>query len=251
MTPLLVTGGTGTLGRAVVDTLRHRGDDPRILSRRSDPADPARVTGDLVTGAGLDEAVAGTAAIIHCATDVRAPRHDLDAMRHLLDAARRHGVPHLVYISIVGVDRVPLRYYRTKREVEDLLTQSDVPWTILRATQFHDLVHTVATLSGRLPVAVVPAATSFQPVDTRDVAARLVELAAGPPAGRADDFGGPEIRDAADLVRATLRAADRHRPVLTVRLPGRVAAGYRAGGHLTPGHADGQITYEQYLTERG
>jgi uncharacterized protein YbjT (DUF2867 family) len=245
MGSILVTGGTGTLGRAVVDALRSEGREYRVLSRR--PADdPARVTGDLTSGAGLDEALRGTEAVLHCATDTRAPRHDVTGTRNLIEAAHRNGAPHLVYISIVGIDRVPMPYYRVKQQVERLVSGSGLPWTILRATQFHDLVRTVATLAGRLPIAVAPAGTSFQPVDVRDVAARLVELATGAPAGRADDLGGPEVRTAGDLFRATLG----HRRVIPVRLPGRIAAGYRAGGHLAPGHADGRITYAEYLGER-
>jgi uncharacterized protein YbjT (DUF2867 family) len=185
-------------------------------------------------------------AVVHCATDTRSPRHDVDGTQNLVAAAHRHGAPHLVYISIVGIDRVPLRYYGVKQEVERLVETSGLPWTILRATQFHDLVHRIASLAGHLPIAVAPAGTSFQPVDTRDVAARLADLATGQPAGRATDLGGPEVRTATDLFRATLG----HRRVLPLRLPGRAAAGYRAGGHLAPEHADGRITYERYLSER-
>ena len=247
MQQILVTGGTGTLGRSVVREFRDAGQDVRVLSRRSGRD---RLVGDLTTGAGLDDAVRGVGAIVHCASDARAPQHDVTGTRNLIEAAKRRGAPHLVYVSIVGVDRVPLRYYRVKREVEQIVTESGLPWTILRATQFHDLVLSLARLLARPPVMVVPAGTSVQPVDAAEVAARLVQLALGAPAGRAPELGGPRVVPFTDLARAYLRADGRRRPVLPVRLPGAVARAYREGGHLTPDHAGGGRTYEEFLAER-
>lgn len=132
-----------------------------------------------------------------------------------------------MHISIVGVDRVPYRYYQAKLQAERLLQRSGLPWTILRATQFHQLVLLVARGLARLPVVPVPAATSFQPIDAAEVADRLVELAVGPPAGRVADMGSPQIRTATDLLRTYLHAARRHRLVVPVRLPVATFAGYR------------------------
>lgn len=249
---VLVTGGTGTLGREVVRQLGAAGHAVRVLSRRPQERAAAGVewaVGDLTTGAGVAEAVSGVDVIVHCASDGRAPAGDLAGARTLLDAARAAGSPHLVYISIVGVDRVPFRYYRVKLEVERLIEDSGLPWTVLRATQFHDLVLMLTRLLAKSPVVPVPARTRIQPVDVRDVAARLVQLASGPPAGRVPDLGGPEVRSVADLVRATIRALGLRRFVVPVPvpLPGKAAAGYRRGGHLAPEHADGRGTYAEFL----
>lgn len=121
---------------------------------------------------------------------------------------------------------------QAKLAADELIERSALPWTILRATQFHQLVLLVARGLARLPVVPVPAATSFQPIDAAEVADRLTALATGPPAGRVPDMGGPQIRTAADLLRTYLRMAGRRRPVLPVHLPGAVFAGYRQGGHL-------------------
>jgi uncharacterized protein YbjT (DUF2867 family) len=248
---ILVTGGTGTAGRWVVQRLLGAGSDVRVLSRRprpDAPRTPGWVTGDLLTGHGVEEAVAGADAIVHCATDPRRPRADPVAARRLIEAARCAGIPHLVYISIVGVDRVPLRYYRAKLQVERMVERSELPWTILRATQFHDLVFDLFERLARLPVLPVPAGTSDQPVDAPEVAGRLVELARGAARGRVPDLGGPEVRDAGDLAGAYLRVRGRRRPVLPLPLPGRVAAAWRRGWHLAPDHADGRTTWEEFLT---
>jgi uncharacterized protein YbjT (DUF2867 family) len=252
--PILVTGATGTLGRGVVARLLVAGHRVRVLSRRprptSGPATAEWVTGELLNGEGLAGAVAGVAAVVHCASDPRQPRVDVDGTRNLLQAARAAGTPHLVYISIVGVDRVPYRYYQAKLEAERLIQASRLPWTILRATQFHQLVLLVAERLARLPVVPVPAATSFQPIDAAEVADRLAGLATGPPSGRVPDLGGPQIRTTTDLARVYLAAAGRRRPVLALWLPGAVFAGFRSGGHLTPGRAVGRRASEQFLANQ-
>jgi uncharacterized protein YbjT (DUF2867 family) len=186
--------------------------------------------------------------IVHCATTLG--KGDIQAGRHLIDAARQAGRPHLVYISIVGVDRVPVGCYKSKLEAERLVEDSGLPWTVLRATQFHQLILRGCDLLARLPVRLVPAATSFQPVDAGEVAARLAELATGPPAGRVPDMGGPEIRSAGDLVHSCLEARGGRRLVLPVRLPGAAFAGYRSGYQLAPDHAVGRVSFAQFLAER-
>jgi uncharacterized protein YbjT (DUF2867 family) len=262
--PTLVTGGTGTLGRAVVRQLRDAGQPVRVLSRRPRSAVASSVAaswaggeaggtldwavGDLRTGIGVEAALADVPVVIHCATEPRSPGADLAAAGHLIAAARR-ARPHVVYVSIVGVDRVPLRYYREKLAVEQLVERSGLPWTMLRATQFHDLVLTMLRPLVRLPIVPVPSGTSFQPIDVPEVAAHLIRLAGGLPLGRAGDLGGPQVRSAADLARAYLRSRGRRRRVVPVHLPGPVARGYREGGHLAPDHSGGGRTWEEFLAE--
>ncbi|MEV0372534.1 NAD(P)H-binding protein [Streptomyces sp. NPDC050636] len=252
MATILVTGGTGTLGRALVDRLLDDGQDVRSLSRRPHTGTERpglRVHAvDLHDGTGLDEAVAGVDAIVHCAT---APTGgDTDAAGRLIAAAKAAHIPHLVYISIVGVDRIPLRYYRAKLAVEGAVEESGIGWTVLRTTQFHNLVLTVIKAGARSPVLPVPTGVRVQPVDVREVAARLAELAVGEPAGRVPDMGGPEVLETRDLVRATLKAGGRHRLLAPLWLPGPSFAAFRRGENLTPGHADGQRTYAEFLAER-
>lgn len=236
---VLVTGGTGTLGRALVPLLH----DPRVLSRREGPG---RVVGDLVTGEGLDAALAGADTVVHLASR---PWGDAAATARLVGAARRAAARRLVHVSIVGADRIPLPYYREKVRSERLVEDSGLPWTILRATQFHDLLVTLFATTARAGVLPVLAGTSFQPVAVPDVAARLAALVTGTPQGRAPDLGGPEIRAMADLARTWSRATGRRRPILPLRPPGAIARGYRAGAHLTPEHAEGVTTFEQHLAD--
>ncbi|KAB2589788.1 SDR family oxidoreductase [Streptomyces arboris] len=243
MTTILVTGATGTLGRQVAERLRTEGADVRGLSRRS----PSYAV-DLREGKGLDSAVDGVDTIVHCASSPRGG--DDRAAGYLIDAARRAGGPHLVYISIVGVDRVPLGYYTLKRRVEQMIEDSGLGATIQRTTQFHDLVLSVVSGAAKLPVLPVPAGVSVQPVDSGEVADRLAALALGAPAGRVPDLGGPEVREFSGLAGAYLRATGRRRRVVPVRLAGKAYAGFRGGGHLSPEHAVGTVTFEEFLARR-
>ncbi|WP_030199124.1 SDR family oxidoreductase [Streptomyces sp. NRRL S-87] len=243
MSTILVTGGTGTLGTLVTARLRARGHDVRVLSRHS-PEYPV----DLVAGTGLDAAMAGADTVVHCASATRsAGKGDEEAARNLVAAARRAGLGHLVYISIVGVDAVPFPYYRRKLAVERILTESGLGVTVLRTTQFHDLVKMAAEALGKLPVVLVPKGIPVQPVATGDVAARLAELAEGSPAGRAPDFGGPETRTLDAWLRAYYAGLGKRRAVVPVPLFGRAYAAFRRGGITAPEHSDGTGTFAAYV----
>jgi uncharacterized protein YbjT (DUF2867 family) len=238
---VLVVGGTGVLGRVVVDQLLTSGANVRILSRgrrRHQRSDVEHVIADLRTGDGLDAAVSGVDTIVQCSEHVD----------HLVAAAKQAGCPHLVYTSIVGSDRVPV--YRRKVADEQLIASSGLPWTVLRATQFHDLIAFLLRMLAKSPVMALPAGWSFQPVDVREVGDRLAELALGEPVGRAPDFAGPQVRSVSDLARSYLSIVGKHRLLLPILLPGKVFRAYRAGGHLAPEHAQGTVTFEQYLSEQ-
>jgi uncharacterized protein YbjT (DUF2867 family) len=257
--PILVTGGTGTLGRLVVRRLRDGGRDVRVLSRRSHESEDGieYITGDLATGEGIEAAVDGVAAIVHCAGSAKG---DADLTRNLVRAASSQTrPPHLVYISVVGADGIPMvsrvdramfGYFESKRETERVVADSGLPWTTLRATQFHDLILTVARLLSKSPVVPVPAGFRFQPVEAGEVAARLVELTLGEPAGRVPDMGGPQVYGAAELLRGYLRATRRRRLIVPVWLPGKAARVFRAGANLAPEQAVGRRTWEEFLAER-
>jgi uncharacterized protein YbjT (DUF2867 family) len=257
--PILVTGGTGTLGRLVVRRLRDAGCDVRVLSRRSHKSGDGIefMTGDLATGEGVEAAVDGVETIVHLAGSAKG---DEDKARNLVQAASRAAAPHLVYISVVGaerisvvsgVDRAMFGYFASKRAAEKVIEDSGLPWTTLRATQFHDLMLMVAQALAKLPVVPVPAGFRVQPVDADEVAARLVELTLGEPAGLVPDMGGPRVYGAADLFRGYLLASKRRRrPIVPVWLPGKAARAFRAGANLAPEQAVGHRTWEEVLAER-
>lgn len=259
MTRVLVTGGTGVVGRETVTRLVEADASVRVLSRKAAPPMPEGVTaarGDLSTGDGIAAAVRDVDVIVHCATNAGFGGMDADvaATRRLLDAARDAGEPHVVYVSIVGVDRARYGYYRAKHAVEELIEASGLPWTVLRATQFHDLAYMIVAMLARSPVVPLPVGFRADPVDARDVAARLAALALSGPAGRAPDIGGPRTLTLREVARIYLDASGRRRVLLDVPFPGKAAADFRAGVNLlSPGDTPaerGERTFEAYVRER-
>jgi uncharacterized protein YbjT (DUF2867 family) len=257
-TPILITGGTGTLGQLVAARLRDDGHDLRVLSRHPDEDRDGieHVTGDLDTGDGIDAAVKGAEVIVHCAGSSKG---DGDKARHLVEAASRAGTPHVVHISVVGADRIPVTsgidramfgYFASKLDAERIVIDSGLPWSMVRAAQFHELLLETAQQMTKLPVVPVPSGFRFQPIAADDVAARLVDLALGAPAGLVPDVAGPQMYTAAELIRSYLTSRGKHRLIVPVRLPGGAARAYRAGANLAPDRAVGRRTWEEFLDAR-
>jgi uncharacterized protein YbjT (DUF2867 family) len=251
---VLVTGGTGALGREVVIDLRSSGHRARVLSRKAGTG-ADWVQGDLATGAGLDRAVADMDAIVHAASAAAQPWRlratDVRGTRRLLEAAKRAHVKHVVYISIVGMEGVAYPYYKQKLAAEKIVREDIVPWSILRATQFHTLMETFLGGFARTPrLAAVPFEWKFQPVDPREVAARLTEVVAGEPEGTLPDFGGPEVRTFKSLAESWLKARRLNKRLINLNLPLKFSRQFAEGKVLTPDHKDGKITFEQYLVRK-
>ena len=255
--PLLVTGGTGTLGRLVVPRLLDTGRPVRVLSRQ--PRPPANgieyAVGDLNTGDGVEQAVDGVDTIVHLAGTNSG---DGDKARTLLRAAERTGSPHVVFVSVVGADRVPVvsrvdramfGYFASKRDAERAVAESGLPWTTVRATQFHELALLVARGMAKLPVIPVPTGVRFQPIAAAEVADRMVELTLDKPAGLVPDLAGPRVYRMDDLIRAYLRAARRRRLLVPMPVGGRAARAIKAGANLAPDRAVGRVTWEEFLAE--
>ena len=255
MSSVLVTGGTGTLGRAVVLALRAAGHPVFVLSRQLGEGSETqgRRVGDLLDGRGVAQAVTGADTVVHLASSPRRTRHvDVDGTRRLYEEAARAGVRHVLFMSIVGCDANPLGYYQIKAEAEGLTLDGPVPGTVLRATQFHELAVMLATRARIGPFELQPRGVRAQPVDVRDVAERIVALVAAGPSGRVRDLGGPEtftLVEAATLIAAA-RGRRAPRPVQLPALGGVLKA-FSAGSNLAGADADrGSRTLEAWLAER-
>jgi len=237
----LVTGGTGRLGRHAVTALRLHGHDVRVLSRR---LGPDHVVGDLATGDGLRDALAGIDTVLHLATS---RSKDIGQTRMLLEAMAGTGA-HLVFISIVGVDRIPYAYYRDKVASERAIETSGVPHTIIRVAQFHGFVGEFLDAQRRLPVTVV-VPVAAQTIHMPEVAERLVELVEAGPQGRVVDLGGPEQLTVKEAAKQWQQAHGIRRPIWTLHLPGKMMHAFRAGHHMPGLPGAGRVTFREYLAE--
>jgi uncharacterized protein YbjT (DUF2867 family) len=240
---IAVVGGAGTLGRQVTAELNRRGHEVRVLSRRS-PQFPV----DLTSGQGLDGALAGCDAVVDASNTQRQARQVMvEGSARLLAAEQQAGVGHHVCISIVGCDRVPMGYYRVKADQERVVAQGPVPWTIVRATQFHELVNGLFTAAARYRVLPAPG-MPLQPVAAAEVARVLADAAERDPSGGRICVAGPQVSSVRELARSWLSATGRPAVLLPVPLPGSLGRALRAGALTTP-NADvtGTMTFAGWL----
>ncbi|QBD74915.1 cupin domain-containing protein [Ktedonosporobacter rubrisoli] len=255
MAHILVTGGTGDLGRAVVAQLLAQHLTPRVLSRQINPDLPPGVEvliGDLTSGAGLREAVEGVDAIIHCASSPQgALATDIGGTRMLVQAARESGSPHFIYVSIVGVDYARTGYYRAKYEAEKVVEQSHLPWSIVRATQFHSFVLRLIQSLGTDTLNIIPTPPDvhLQPIDIGDVADYLVSLVNQGVSGQVQELGGPQILSLEELLQTYLRRRGRTATLRPVELPNSLFAVFSQKNHLCSHAAVGKKTWAEFMND--
>lgn len=268
MPTVLVTGGTGTLGRQIVAGLVARHFRTRILRHNSQPPAPQgveAVVGDLASGAGVRDAVAGVDVIIHAATSFQNMQAvDVDGTRRLLEAAAAQAsdttpsrAAHVVYISIVGVDRTQFPYYAAKHAAETLVQRSGLPWSILRATPFHSYAeYIIQSLGADTESAVtVPSGVRLQTIASSEVADRLVAVAELGPLAHVAVMGGPEVLTLEAMTDAYLRTRGRTASVRAAEMrvdpvTDAMFDMFRSGIVLAPDHAFGVTTWETYLRQK-
>lgn len=243
-----VAGGTGLVGSHTVAALERAGHEAVVLARSRGV--------DLTTGEGLAAALDGVAGVVDASNVLTLRRRAATAFftatsKHLSEAGRAGGVGHHVVLSIVGVDRVPMGYYQGKVVQEQVVRSGPVPFTVLRATQFHEFPGQLLSRV-RGPLAVLPR-MRVQPVAAREVGVRLAELVVGEPLGDAPELAGPEVHDVASLARRVLQAQGSARRVLPVRFPGQVGRAMARGALLPTGTlaagtlTQGSMTFAQWL----
>lgn len=245
---VLVTGGTGRLGRVLLPRLLAAGHEVRALVRRPDaelPAGVEAVRGDLGVPPLPARALDGVTHVIHLASgsaEGQIDGVDLAGTRALINAARAAGHPHLIYLSIVGVEQVPSPLYSAKVEVEAMLAASGLPWTSLRTPQFHELIWGSFNRPSAAPFVVE--GRRYQPVACADVADFVLGLLTRPPANAVVEMGGPEVLEAAELTSIYAEVMGRPQPALR---PAPESPGETRGALTTPSHREGRITWRQFV----
>ncbi len=189
--------------------------------------------------------------MVHAATSPfkHTRRVDVDEKRLLLEQACAANVSHVIYISIVGIDRIPYPYYRCKLTAQERIEHAGIPWSILRATQFHSLFGRLLQFEITWPLPIVlPTDSLSQLVADSEVANRLADLLAAGPGGHLPDIGGPEVLNWGDIARIWLRLRGIDRVLMHLTLPGKAAHGFRQG-YITCPHCPegrrGKITWAE------
>jgi uncharacterized protein YbjT (DUF2867 family) len=254
MAAVLVTGSTGSLGSALVPVLIARGHTVRAMSRRpaAAPAGADRVVADLSTGDGLAEALCGVSVVVHAAkdlTDHRSGRSgDADYLRPFLSRASEAGVDHFLYTSIVGVDRNPYAFYQVKLACERLIARSGIPYSVIRASQFPQLVLSTLRRGLRGPLCLVPYGFSAQPVAVEDYAEHIADRIETGPSNTITEFAGPERLTAPEIARIWLQETGQRKVIVPVPIRGRVARAFRLQSNIADAGAPrGTRTWREYV----
>lgn len=253
MKNILVTGATGTLGRALIKQLLKQHFQVNALSSRQNPLLPPEVKiyrGDMVTNSGLIEAVHNNDVIIHCASDpANHQQVDVAGTRALLAATGKNRDIHFIYISIAGIEKSDYSYYKAKKEAEDLIREHGLPWSVLRTTQFHSFVLKFIESfdNNKEQPIIIPEGMRFQSVDIAEVAGRLTELIKEGPLALLPTMGGPEVLCFEEMVEIYLQICGRNNIIQVKPLRAARYDLFRSGVNLCPEHADGKITWKQFL----
>lgn len=241
---IAVAGGTGAVGTHVVEVARERGYDVVVLARSAGV--------DLMNPRSLQGALRDVDTVIDVSNvstlkTEQSVAFFTGATRNLLATERAAHVGHHVALSIVGADAAPDGYYAGKLAQEQLIQDGDVPWTIQRTTQFHEFAAMMFDQAKAGPLHLAPRART-QPVAAREVAERLVTLAAEAPVGRAIDLGGPQEESLAEMVRGYARTIGHRGWIPAVSLPGSMGRAQRSGALLPgPDALRGRQTFAEWL----
>ncbi|HEV8192366.1 MAG TPA: NAD(P)H-binding protein [Ktedonobacterales bacterium] len=265
MGTLLVTGGTGHLGRDLIPELQRAGHHVRALTRRPrHDAETEWVVGDLGTGEGLDKAMAGVDQVVNAATNspmaqrggfrlsdfFRTPSDvDLQGVRRLIESAKRTGVRRFLHVSIVAIDRANYPYGRVKAAGERLVRESELDWAVVRATPFYYLI--AGWLSGlaRMPVWPLPVRLPFQPCDSADFATHLARCVDDGELGMRQDFGGPEVLTIGGIARQYQVARAIKRPIIPLPL-GPLAGMLQPMFPTAPQGVRGTTSWSTWLSQK-
>lgn len=240
---IAVAGATGTVGRHVVEVARERGHRVVLLSRRA---------GHDVTSGDVSAALGGVDVIvdvlgIQTLSRRRATRFFEAASETLHRSGARAGVSHLVALSIVGIDGVDSAYYGAKLAHERAVAAGALPFTLLRAAQFHEFAQQTISRGSLGPVVAVPAAL-VRPVAAREVADELLRRAEGAPLGRVRDLVGPRDEVLVEMVRAVLAHRGSSRASIPFALPGRMGRAMVSGQlRGTDDARRGTTTFSEWL----
>jgi uncharacterized protein YbjT (DUF2867 family) len=254
VTRVLVTGGTGVLGREVVSRLLQKNYTVRIMSRspRRSTANPGVewAQAQMLTGEGLSEALQGVDVVVHAATDTRLGKTDVEMTRLLLEKAKAAGVGYFLFISVVGTDQTSFTFHQVKLACEALVRDSGIPYANLRLAQFHEFIDLLLHMFTYLPIGFLPMDWKSQPIDAGEAADQVVRVVGARPPGPLPDVAGPEVLTFKEMLREWQQARGSHKPVLHLPVPGKLSAAARKGLLTAPNARVGKMTWAQWLHRR-
>ncbi|GAB3914984.1 SDR family oxidoreductase [Mucilaginibacter boryungensis] len=251
---ILITGGTGTLGREIIKQLSYPGQQITVITTQEDPGLPKEVNivkGDLSHSQSIQDAVTNADIVIHCASNpLNAQIVDIDGTWNLLASINKEKLKHFIYISIAGIDKSDFPYYKVKYNVEQLVAEANVPFTILRATQFYEFVlNRMIKPYDTGKSLTIPAGLKFQAIDISEVAGKIAGLMESTPKNETITIGGPAVQTIEEMAQAYLDVQNRKDELKTEQLSGARFDMLRSGINVCPENAFGTKTWQQFLNK--
>ncbi|UOY92349.1 NmrA family NAD(P)-binding protein [Ectobacillus sp. JY-23] len=246
---LLITGASGQLGSALIRQLKDSEHEVRMTSRSkpSNIGDFEWIYSDLLLEDGLDEVIKDVDVVIHTATSPMKHTKKVDVLAFEKLLEKLGHIKHFIYPSIIGIEHIPLYYYKCKCEAETLLKNSSIPYTIVRTTQFHSFVESLMLSKTICNRYIIPGNFKFQSVDTDDFAKHLIQIANHTPEGKTVEFGGPHIMTLKEMAAHKIHINKETRKILNFSFPGKLYKSLVEGKNTTSAEARGETTFEEYL----
>lgn len=243
MASVLITGGTGTLGKQLCAQLDTHGVQYQVGTRKSNLGEKY-ITMDLVQNVGVSDAIAGKEIIFHLATDMK---KETVATQNLIRALGTNSDVHLIYISIVGIDKVPFPYYKRKLASENVIKQSGIPYTILRATQFHEFANNILETLLKYRVGFLPKKIVLQTIGSEVVASELYKISKRKAQNATNEIGGPIIQNLNQMCQIWLCQTHRKRWIINLPIPGQLGRTFKGGYLTTPNIHGHSSSYGDWL----
>ena len=219
MKKVLITGATGLLGKSLLKKIDLENFEIIVCSRKK----PNNLSTDyLWKSFNLEQPLAidlsGVDIIFHLASSTQnySYQTDVNGTSKLLEIAKKHQVKHFIYISIVGVDQLPVKYFKIKKKVEEVIQQAGISFTILRATQFFEFFEKEVIKYQKLPIAIVPGDILYQPIEVRLVSDKLIEIAKSKPQNKILELGGSEKILLKDALKIWLKKKSKKKVMLNI-----------------------------------
>lgn len=249
---ILVTGSSGKLGSALTKELKKTEHEVKLTSRRK-PEDIGNfdwIYSDFLTGEGLEEAIMDVDVVIHAATSPMKNTKNVDVLALEKFLKRMGHVKHFIYPSIIGIEDIPFNYYKHKHKAEVLLKNGNIPYTIIRATQFHSFVENLLLSKPIFKRYFIPGDIKFQSVDTSEFAKYLIKLINEEPQGKIVEFAGPKIMTLREMAEQKIKINNEENKIFSFSMIGKLYKALLEGKNTNLSQTKGMITFEEYLKNK-
>ncbi len=249
---ILVSGASGNLGKCLTTILDREGLHYHITTRKKVQSGEKVLYLDLQTGEGIDNGCVGKKIIFHLASGTKKADRSTDVLsvQKLIGASLKNKVSHFIFISIVGIEKVPIKYYKFKVEAENIIKSSGVPYTILRATQFHEFIDNMISTFLKYKIGPLQMNGKNQPIETSVVAEKMFDIYKNGPINNTLEIGGPQVLDFRHLSTSWQKYTHKKKMIIPIPTVGKALSAIRTGALTCSVMNHDSCSWEDYLKQK-